>query len=244
MVDHRPEHGGHAVHPGAAFIGQGIEAVERIEGFARKHHGGTSRHGCEIAEHHAEAMIKRHRDGEAVVGSQIHGIGAITPVVDDVAMGEGRPLGGAGGARRELDVDGIIGIEAGGNGIEAGAVAAAALVHHLVEREHAGKGLIADLDNGGEVRQAFCLEAARRCRGEFRRQVGQHGDIVRRLELAGGDEGLGLHLVEGVFELVAAVGRVDVDQDEADARRGELGDQPRRLVGRPDADAVALVEPQ
>jgi hypothetical protein len=38
------------------------------------------------------------------------------------------------------------------------------------------------------------------------------------------------------------VGRVDVDQDGADARRGQLQQQPLDVVGRPDADAVALAE--
>ena len=92
------------------------------------------------------------------------------------------------------------------------------------------------------MRQTFGFQSARRCTVEFRRQIAQHLHIVRRLEPARGDQRLGLDLVERVFQFGAPVGRVDVDQDQADAGGGELGDQPFRPVGRPDADAVALVE--
>ena len=40
---------------------------ERIEAFARKHHRGAVRHAGEVAQHHAEAMVERHRDAQPVV---------------------------------------------------------------------------------------------------------------------------------------------------------------------------------
>ncbi len=47
-------------------------------------------------------------------------------------------------------------------------------------------------------------------------------------------------LVQGVGQLVRAIGRVDVDQDRADLGGGVLHDRPLRAVRRPDADPVAL----
>jgi hypothetical protein len=48
--------------------------------------------------------------------------------------------------------------------------------------------------------------------------------------------------LQRVLELARAVRRVDVDEDEADARRRELRDQPLVPVRRPDADAVAAAK--
>ena len=49
-------------------------------------------------------------------------------------------------------------------------------------------------------------------------------------------------LVDGIGELVGAVGRVDVDQDRADLRGRQLGQHPLGAVGRPDADPVAHLD--
>ena len=46
--------------------------------------------------------------------------------------------------------------------------------------------------------------------------------------------------LQHVRQLVGAVGRVDVDQDRADLRRGVLDEHPLGAVRRPDADPVAL----
>src|SRR5262249_47908782 len=56
------------------------------------------------------------------------------------------------------------------------------------------------------------------------------------------DQRLAADLVECVFELGQPVGRVDVDEDEASLRGGELRHRPLGVVGRPDADAVAGLE--
>ena len=42
---------------------------QRIETFAGKDHAGAVRHGGEIAHHHAEAVIERHRDAEPVLAA-------------------------------------------------------------------------------------------------------------------------------------------------------------------------------
>jgi hypothetical protein len=51
-------------------------------------------------------------------------------------------------------------------------------------------------------------------------------------------------LLEHVFQFGTAIGRVDVDQDHADLRAGELSDAPLRAVRRPDAEAVAGLQAQ
>src|ERR1700722_1436383 len=73
---------------------------------------------------------------------------------------------------------------------------------------------------------------------ELGSQLPQHAYIIRRLETLGEDERLAADLVERVFELGNAVGRVDVDEDEPGFGCGELGEHPLAVVGRPDADTV------
>ncbi|MNG04896.1 hypothetical protein D3C84_880610 [compost metagenome] len=51
-------------------------------------------------------------------------------------------------------------------------------------------------------------------------------------------------LLEHVFEFGAAVGRVDVDQDHADFRRGNLRDAPLGAVWSPDAQPVTGLQTQ
>src|SRR5439155_7412748 len=46
-------------------------------------------------------------------------------------------------------------------------------------------------------------------------------------------------LVQDVLKLVRPIRRVDVDEDRANLRDGELGNDPLRPVGRPDADVLA-----
>ena len=95
----------------------------------------------------------------------------------------------------------------------------------------------ADLDHGLQQRQAGVPRAARPSSRSM-------AEIVAGLEAGGGDQGAAADLVQRVFQLVGAVGRVDVDQDQAGLGGGELGHHPFGVVGRPDADPVAGLEAQ
>ena len=70
-----------------------------------------------------------------------------------------------------------------------------------------------------------------------------HRPVVAGLELLRADQQghAGLATREG--QLVAAVGRVDVDQDRAHLRGGVLQQDPLGAVGRPDAHPVARRDP-
>ena len=70
-----------------------------------------------------------------------------------------------------------------------------------------------------------------------------HRRVVARLERRRGDQQADRRLVQHVLQLVAAVRRVDVDEDRADLRGGVLDEDPLGTVRRPDADAIALRDP-
>ena len=91
-------------------------------------------------------------------------------------------------------------------------------------------------------RQPLRFEFSRRCLTHLRRQLAQYADIVRSLEFLGENQRLAADFVERIFELGGAIGRIDIDQDEAGLSRGELRQHPFAIVGRPDTDAIAGLE--
>ena len=189
-----------------------------------KHHGGADRGAAQHAEHHAEAMIERHRNAQPVARGQRHRLGAGARIVDDVEMGERRALRRAGGAGGELDIDGIVGVERGGQPVEAGAMRRPGDAQGN-RRTASRPAAAAHRRARSTCRRCGSLSACKRVASaavDLRRERAHHGEIVARLQRARHDQHFALHLVERVFELGALIGRVDVDQDRADARGAEL----------------------
>ena len=242
VVQHRREHRRHPVHRGTALRLQCRERLVRIESLAGEHHGHAVRGRRQIAEHHAEAVVERHRYAERLSRRQSHRPRAGDRVVDDVVVGQRCALWRAGGTGGELDVDRIARPQSTGDRVEAPALAAAAPVHDLVEAEAPWRRIGAELDHGAELRQAFCAQAAGPAPIELRSELPDHLDVGGGLELPCGDERLRADPIQGVFELRGPVGGIDVDEDQPDARGGELGDQPLGPVRRPDSDPVSLVQ--
>ena len=112
------------------------------------------------------------------------------------------------------------------------------------KRRQPGWLAVAEDDDRAQRRQPCRFKLARRRTGQFGRELAQHADIVRGLETLGQDQRLAADLVERVFKLGDAIGRIDVDQDEPGLGGGELGEHPFAVVRRPDADAVARLQPE
>ena len=70
-----------------------------------------------------------------------------------------------------------------------------------------------------------------------------HLRVVARPERPGVDQQGGAGLHEGIPQLGRLVCGVDVDEDGADARGGELREDPLEPIRRPDANTVALPTP-
>src|SRR6516162_8379515 len=83
-------------------------SVQRIEALARIDHRRPVRQATEIADHHAETVIERHRDAHPVVLGQLHRFADEEPIVEDVVMAERGALRKAGGGAGELDVDWVV----------------------------------------------------------------------------------------------------------------------------------------
>ena len=104
-----------------------------IETLAGENHAGADSGAGEHAQHHAEAMIQRHRDAQTILGEERHGLRRVACVVDDVEMGERRPFGRPSRTTGELDVDGVVRIECGGKSIQPAAMARTGKRHQLRE---------------------------------------------------------------------------------------------------------------
>ena len=134
-------------------------------------------------------------------------------------MRERGALGGAGGARGELHVDRIVGVQ------------------RRLDRGQVGLGHA--LAVGQQPRPSRPRGRASRAAAGSAGAPPDHRHVVGLAEAAGEDEQAHAGLVQRVLELGRLVGRVDGHEDRADARGGVLGDEPLVAVGRPDAHAVA-----
>ena len=74
---------------------------------------------------------------------------------------------------------------------------------------------------------------------DLRGDVAQHAEVVAVLVVPRHDQCAAADLVDRVFELASTIGRVDVDEDQADPRGRELRDEPLVPVGGPDAHPIA-----
>ena len=183
------------------------------------------RRAREVAEHHPEAVVERHRDADPVGFRVAAALTDEEPVVQDVVVRERRALREAGRAARVLDVDRVVEVEVGGSGPQ------------RVDR-NPGRALT-EIVPLRRVEEDHLLE-----RGDLGVHLGDHRHVVRRLERRRRDQHAAAGLVERVLELARPVRRVDVDQDHADLRRRVLHEDPLDVVGAPDADPVAGLEPE
>ena len=107
------EHRRHAVQARAPFGRDRLERRARLEAGRGHHHRGAVRRAREVAEHHAEAVVERHRDADAVGLGVAATFADEVAVVQDVVVAERRALREARRAARVLDVDRIVERELG-----------------------------------------------------------------------------------------------------------------------------------
>src|SRR3984893_19111697 len=102
------EHSRDAVNGCALFGRDRLEGSEWMKALARVDHGCAVRQAAEVAEHHAEAVIERHRDAEPVLLGEPHCLPDKETVVQDVVVAEGGAFRKTGRAAGELDVYRVI----------------------------------------------------------------------------------------------------------------------------------------
>ena len=243
VVEFGDEHGRHAVERRAFFLLDGLQRRQRIESLAGIDHGCARGDGGEIAHHHAEAMIERNRNADAVLLGQAHRAADEIAVVEDVVMRQRDALGRSGGAAGELDVDGIVELQGLGQRGERVAVARAAHARRPPRTRScpatAGPPIWITARNCGS--RAACRSPGVRFRKLGQQRV-QHLHVVGGLERGRRDDRGASDLGEREFEFAQAVGGVDGDEDEPGLGGGELRQRPFRPVQRPDADPRAAFE--
>ena len=176
--------------------------------------------GREISHHHAEAVIERHRQADAVGVGVVEQPSDQIAVVADIAVTECRPFGKTRCARGVLDIDRIVGRQRARDLIDLGQFDGGRLGEHGLPSRR--------------VEQQY-LTQSRTARARLR----EHRRVLRILEMVGGQHDAHPRLVQRVLEFGLPVGGVDVDQDRADLRCGVLHDRPFGSVRRPQPDAVA-----
>ena len=106
------EHRGHAVERRAPLVVHRLQHGQRVERVAREHHRrDPMRHAGQHAQDHAEAVVERHRDADAVRLGEPHRLADEEPVVQDVVVRERGALRRARRAAGELDVDRVVALQ-------------------------------------------------------------------------------------------------------------------------------------
>ena len=238
------------VQAGALLVLHRLQYGKRLKTVVRIDDGSAVRQTSQIAQHHAKAVVQRHRNAQPVGRRQSHRFADEKAVVQDVAVRQRRALGKAGGAAGELEVDRVGRLERGGDGGQARIVSVAAGKQireaHQARLDFFGLALpgLVNPDDAVKVRQrdGFKLAGLRVC--PLGCQFAQHAEVVTGLEAGHGDQRFAVDLVQRVLDFCRAVRRVDVDQNQADFGRGQLHQHPFGIVVRPDADALARLQAQ
>ena len=115
----------------------GGDGINSLDGLTMQKPGDAG----EIAQHHAEAMVVRHRNAQPILGREAHGLADEIAVVEDVVQGQRRALGRAGRPRRELDVDRVIELKPRFEGHKLGTLTRRCGLGDVIEVEHA-RGLV------------------------------------------------------------------------------------------------------
>ena len=175
---------------------------------------------------------------------ELHGIADEAAVVDHVVVAEFSALGRAGGSAGVLDVDGVVGPEAGFAGTQLGGRDALALGEHFAPAQHAGGRIASDVDDLAEIGQVFGLQLARDRGVELGSKLAQGIDVVAVAEGVLHHKSLAAGLLEDKSQFVGAEAEIEVDEHDAGLGGGELHQHPLRDVGGPDADTVAAGKSQ
>jgi hypothetical protein len=239
MAENGDEHGGDAVQACAALGLDGLQHGERVEPFGWADHASAMGDAGEVPQHHAEAMVERHGNAQPVSRRQPHRLADEKAVVEDVVVGQRRALGRPRRAAGELDVDRIVELQARLQRRQFGALGLRGRPGDVGEVEGARGPFCAQADHDLQLRQPRRLKFTWRGVVEFGSEGAQRADVIVAFEAGAEDQRLAADLVEHMVELVDAIGRIDVDEDQARLGRGELGQHPFRVVWRPDADPLA-----
>ena len=113
-----------------------------------------------------------------------------------------------------------------------------AKAHDIAETKIAGARRLGYQDQRLQLRQRGALQGAAGAGRNFRRQGLEHRRVVRGLKPIRHNERLAGDLVQRILKLPGAVGRVDIDEDQAEFGRRIHRDDPLDVVRRPDADPI------
>jgi hypothetical protein len=101
-------------------------------------------------------MVHGDRNANPVPFAEFHGLADEEGIVDDVVVGQGRGLRGSRGAAGELDVDGVVELQRGGEFSQPLALSLAGHARNFAVVEHAGAGLAVQANHESKVRKPFC----------------------------------------------------------------------------------------
>ncbi len=159
-------------------------------------------------------------------------------------MSERRAFRRSGGPGSKLDVHRLVELQLRAELAQFIALAGSSRLEQAGKIQHSRRRLAAQAHDEAQLRQVSGPQFTRRTVGQLRSQLREDADVVARLEARGEHQRLAVDLVQHIFDLAAAIGRIDGRQNQARFGRSELHQQPLGAVGRPDPDTIATIEPE
>src|SRR6516162_1337632 len=129
-------------------------SVQRIEALARIDHRRAVRQATEIADHHPEAVIERHRDAHPVVLGQLHRFADEKAVIENVVVAKRGTLWEPGSAAGELDIDRVVELQFFFERGKMRPRRRARQARNFVKPHHSGHDSLADHDKVPQLRQS------------------------------------------------------------------------------------------
>ena len=195
--------------------GHRLQGRRRVEARRRDDHRGAVGGAGQVAHHHAEAVVERHRDAHPVpLPCSRTSCADEVAVVEDVVVRQRRALGEAGRPGGVLDVDRVV-------------RPTARPARRPASPCHARRPTASRSSHASEP-----ISTTERSWRAVRSDLLDHARVVGGLELPAPTTSMrDAGLVEHVLELVRAVAGVDVDQDGADLRGRVLQQRPLGQFG-------------
>ena len=238
------EHSRHAIERRTALLLHCLERGQRGKVLPRDHHSSAVTGAGQVGQHHAKAVIERHRDADPVRAAKPHCLSYEIRVVENIVVGKRSPLWQAGSPGRVLDVHHIIRIKGSLPLRQFLLRDIATKLHELLPGERPAMGRIPHeyhVPHEGQLVRPYltCL----RLPGLGTNLI-KHRDIIRGLEALDQHQSPHPGVTQSMLQLMSPIGGVDIDQHGSYHGRGKLDDHPFRVVCSPDGDPVTLFHPQ
>jgi hypothetical protein len=199
---------------------------------------------CHYGEYATETMEKGNWYAKAILFREAHALSNKETIVDYVVVGKHDPFRKTGSSGGILHVNDFMGIKTCLNRSQFFIGHLIGESMQIIEVQHPRRCLLSYEDNLFQTGKLGAFQRARGGLRNLRGHIAKGLGIIGVLESLYQKEGVGIRLLQDVFQFSGTVTGVDGNQDCANPGRSELQNDPLRDIRGPDRDVITLFYPQ